>query len=179
MLDKNFVSVLINEALSQGGDFAEVFMDDAYSSTFVIGEKHIKEASSSIDKGVGIRVCKGGEIQSYAYTNKLDKESLLQTAKYAAKGIAQKKEVYCCGFIDKGIENISKIQKTQKNVLASEKTNLLREVSDLVLNANPNVVRADGRYLEVIQNVTIANSNGLWVSDNRERTRFLMSAQVQ
>ena len=179
MLDKIFVSKLIDEALSQGGDFAEVFMDDTYSSSFVIGEKHIKEAVSSIDKGVGIRVCKGGYIQSYAYTNKLNKESLLQTAKCAAQGISQNKENVCLSFLDMEIANYHNIKRTQKEILNSDKTALLREVSDLVLNANPYVIRADGRYWEVIQNVTIANSNGLWVRDNRERTRFLMSAQVQ
>ena len=179
MLDKGLVGELIDEALAKGGDFAEVFMEDSYSSSLILGEKQIKEAVSSQDRGVGIRVCKGGEIQAYAYTNKLDRDSLFKTARQAAQGILENREISGRGFEEVNFDNINPVKIPQQTVEKTEKAALLKEVSELVFSAHPFVQRTDGRYIEEYQYVTIANSNGLWASDNRERTRFFMSALVE
>ncbi len=179
MLDKNFTAVLLEEALSQGGDFAEVFMENSFSGSLVIGERQIKEAASSIDKGVGVRVCKGGELQSYAFTNRLDKDSLIKTARQAAAGINEKKQNIHFNLQENELASPHIILKTQKDISKMQKADLLRDVSERIYAAHPSIIRTDGSYLEEIQEVTIANSNGLWISDKRERTRFSISAQAQ
>ncbi len=141
MLDKNFTAVLLEEALSQGGDFAEVFMENSFSGSLVIGERQIKEAASSIDKGVGVRVCKGGELQSYAFTNRLDKDSLIKTARQAAAGINEKKQNIHFNLQENELASPHIILKTQKDISKMQKADLLRDVSERIYAAHPSIIR--------------------------------------
>ena len=59
MLDKSLVEKILNEALSTGGDFAEIFVEKKKnsSSLYMIDGK-IESALSGKDFGIGIRIFK-------------------------------------------------------------------------------------------------------------------------
>ncbi len=80
MLSKTVVQDILNEALSTGGDFAEVFVEDRLTNNLSLQGGLVENSLSGRDFGVGIRVFKG--IQStYTYTTDFAKEGLLKAAK--------------------------------------------------------------------------------------------------
>src|SRR6056297_2254616 len=83
MLNKNTIEETINTALAEGGDFAEVFVENKVTNSINLVNGKIDSANTGIDYGVGIRIIKGTN-EIYVYTNKDKKDNLLKLAKKAA-----------------------------------------------------------------------------------------------
>ncbi len=73
----------LGEALSAGGDYADLYFESVTSTSLGIDESLVKSASQGISVGCGIRVV-SGERTGYAYTDDLSSERLLRAARTAA-----------------------------------------------------------------------------------------------
>src|SRR5512141_1573955 len=72
----------LSEALSAGGDYADLYFEYLSTSSIGIDEGIVKSASESVSLGVGIRVI-AGERTGYAYTDDLSPEKIRKAAKVA------------------------------------------------------------------------------------------------
>ncbi len=74
----------LGEALSAGGEYADLYFESVTSTSLGIDESLVKSASQGISVGCGIRVL-SGERTGFAYTDDLSSsERLLQAARTAA-----------------------------------------------------------------------------------------------
>ena len=73
----------LGEALSAGGEYADLYFESVTSTSLGIDESLVKSASQGISVGCGIRVV-SGERTGYAYTDDLSSERLLRAARTAA-----------------------------------------------------------------------------------------------
>src|ERR1700735_1511880 len=73
----------LGEALSAGGDFADLYFESIASTSISVDESLVKSASQGVSAGCGIRVL-SGERTGYAYTDDLSAEKLLRAARTAA-----------------------------------------------------------------------------------------------
>src|SRR5438094_9914187 len=73
----------LSEALSAGGDYADLYFESVTSTSLGIDESIVKTASQGISVGCGIRVL-SGERTGYAYTDDLSAARLLHAARTAA-----------------------------------------------------------------------------------------------
>src|SRR5215469_4851473 len=71
------------EALSQGGDYSDLYFEYLLTSSISIDESMVKSASQGVSMGVGIRVI-AGERTGYAYTDNLSPEKIRKAARVAA-----------------------------------------------------------------------------------------------
>ena len=71
------------DALSQGGDYADLYFEYLLTSSIGIDEGIVKSASESVTLGVGIRVI-AGERTGYAYSDDLSPEKIRKAARVAA-----------------------------------------------------------------------------------------------
>ena len=71
------------EALSRGGDYADLYFEYRINHSIVLEEQIIKSATKDINLGVGVRVI-SGEKTGYAYSDDLDREHVLKAARTAA-----------------------------------------------------------------------------------------------
>src|SRR5580704_2201834 len=71
------------EALSQGGDYADLYFEYLLTSSISIDESMVKSASQGVSMGVGVRVI-SGERTGYAYSDDLSPEKVRKAAKVAA-----------------------------------------------------------------------------------------------
>jgi TldD protein len=58
------------EAMSQGGDYADLYFEYLQTSSISIDESMVKSASQGVSMGVGVRVI-AGERTGYAYSDDL------------------------------------------------------------------------------------------------------------
>jgi TldD protein len=86
LLSENVITDVLLAALSTGGDFAEIFMEDTYSTQIRMLDGAVDEAVSGRDFGVGIRIFQGWQ-SVYAYTNDVSREGLIKTAREAAAAL--------------------------------------------------------------------------------------------
>ena len=80
MLDKQLIDKILTEALSTGGDFAEIFVEKKSSSNLFMIDGKVESSISGRDFGIGIRIFKG-LFSVYGYTNDMNEESLLKATK--------------------------------------------------------------------------------------------------
>src|SRR5246500_1522572 len=77
------LEVYINEALSRGGDYADLYFEYRINHSIVLEEQIIKSATKGVNLGVGVRVI-SGEKTGYAYSDDLNRENILKAARTAA-----------------------------------------------------------------------------------------------
>src|ERR1700743_2148709 len=73
----------LGEALSAGGDFADLYFESIASTSISVDESLVKSGSQGVSAGCGIRVC-SGDRTGYAYTDELYAERLMRAARTAA-----------------------------------------------------------------------------------------------
>src|SRR5258705_7294719 len=73
----------LSEALSQGGDYADLYFEYLLTSSIAIDESMVKSASQGVSMGVGVRVI-AGERTGYAYSDDLSPEKIRKAARVAA-----------------------------------------------------------------------------------------------
>src|ERR1051326_3894557 len=71
------------EALSHGGDYADVYFEYLSTSHISIDESMVKSAAEGVSMGVGVRVI-AGERTGYAYSDDLAPEKIRKAANVAA-----------------------------------------------------------------------------------------------
>src|SRR5436190_19102277 len=71
------------EALSRGGDYADLFFEYRINHSIVLEEQIIKSATKGVHIGVGVRVISGGKT-GYAYSDDLNRENIVKAARTAA-----------------------------------------------------------------------------------------------
>src|SRR3954453_8545339 len=82
-LSRQDLEGFLAEALSAGGDYADLYFEYLLTSSIGLDESMVKSASQGVSMGVGIRVI-AGERTGYAYSDDLSPEKVSKAAKVAA-----------------------------------------------------------------------------------------------
>lgn len=171
MLDKKLLNKILEEALSTGGDFAEIFIEKKNINSLFLTEGKLERSNSGKDFGVGIRIFK--ETYSvYGYTNDIEEENLMNSVRKISKAIEGIKKDIVINLEKKEYENINKIEIYPEDVHKSEKVKIMKKAYNAAKNYDPIIKEVRISYFDVKQNVTIINSDGLWVDDERVRSRI-------
>ena len=86
MINKTTIENVLNAALETGGDFAEIFVEDKWSTNILFISQKVEKALSGRDFGVGIRIFKN-LFSVYAYTNDASEENLIKVEREAASSL--------------------------------------------------------------------------------------------
>ena len=82
-IDKETLKNVIAAALENGGDFAEVYLENRVSRNIVMEESSFKSGLYGVSQGGGVRVISGNKT-GYAYTDDITPENLMRAAKVAS-----------------------------------------------------------------------------------------------
>ncbi|MCI6153463.1 MAG: TldD/PmbA family protein [Fusobacterium perfoetens] len=171
MLSKSLIEKILNEALSTGGDFAEIFIEKKNNNSFFMIDGKLESTVSGRDFGIGIRIFKG-LFSVYGFTNDMEEENLLKTTKKIAQAVKGTKEDITLNLIKQDIENINKIQIFPETVSKNEKIDLMKIACNSAKNYDSIISQVRVSYADVKQNILIVNSEGRFVTDERVRGRI-------
>src|SRR6185436_8389289 len=73
----------LSEALSRGGDYADLYFEYRINHSIVLEEQIVKSATKGVNFGVGVRVI-SGEKTGYAYSDDLNRENVIKAARTAS-----------------------------------------------------------------------------------------------
>jgi Predicted Zn-dependent proteases and their inactivated homologs len=171
MISKSVISDVLNAALSTGGDFAEVFIEDKYSSNISMIDGKVENAISGKEYGIGIRIFSGTK-GIYAYTNDSSRDNLIKTAAEAAAAISGK--FFCTPerLIERPVSSINRINLYPQDVERKRKIDVMKIAHNAAASFDPLITQVKVNLIENDQNVLIANSEGLYTEDRRVRTRI-------
>ena len=174
MLNKNIIEETINTALNKGGDFAEVFVEDKMSNSINLVNGKIDSANSGIDYGIGIRVIKDTN-EIYVYTNDDSRENLLKLAKKAA-GMLEKTKMQNVSLKYEDYKNSHPIMVYPNEISQPEKVELIKSAYSAAKNYDDLITQVVVGLSDYTQKIQIANSQGVFVEDERTRVRMGIQA---
>src|SRR5215210_9187485 len=88
MLDRELVDEVLIAARRHGGSFAEVFVEERSNTSVRLDDGKVEELTTGLDRGAGVRVARGTSY-GYAFSNRLDRDSLLQAAEAASAALQE------------------------------------------------------------------------------------------
>lgn len=175
MLSRKLIENTLTAALSTGGDFAEIFVEDRTNNGIVMMGGKVESTMSGRDYGVGIRIFKGFN-SVYAYTNKSDEDTLIETAKKAAQAVEGNIIDLTINLTKSDVKNINIIQIDPSKVEKTKKVQVMKKAYDIAFNYDELITQVSINYTDYIQNIMVANSEGLWKEDTRVRSRLGISS---
>ena len=173
LLPKESIEKLLSAAMSRGGDFAEVYIQRARSTSIPLEEKKIRSAQARIVQGVGIRVL-SGEKTGYAYSDNLEMDSLMEAARVAAhiaEGPGTERPVRITAQL---APDYYTVQIDPADYPVAEKTNLLKRANKAAYAYDPHIKQVDVVYADSEDDIIVANSDGLWVADHESMLRVFV-----
>ncbi|MBU5426086.1 TldD/PmbA family protein [Tissierella pigra] len=175
MLDKKIIENVLCAALGKGGDFAEIFVEDKYSSSIKLVGGLIENNISGRDYGVGIRIIDKLNC-IYAFTNDSTEENLIKVAKEAASALQGASIDLKLNFMKSNVTNYNPIKIMPSSIEKKEKVDLMKKGYEAAKNYDSVISQVAVNYLDEEQNVLIANTEGLMGEDKRVRTRFTVGS---
>lgn len=178
MLNKQIVQDVLAAAMSTGGDFAEVFIEDRFNNSIEMVKGKVEKSLSGRDYGIGIRIFQGFN-SVYTYTCENGRDHLVEVAKKAAAALNGVPKFAMVDFVMESPAVVHAIKIKPQNVNKATKVELMRRGSNAASNYDDSINQVVVNYLDYTQNVLIANAEGKFVEDERTRTRYIINSVAQ
>ena len=176
MLNQNIAREVLQEAVRTGGDFAEIFVEDRIDNTLMMRSGRIETANTGRLHGAGVRVFSGTNAV-YVHTNDTSREGLMACARQAAAAVkAGGKGCIVQPFKAWNAARPEEIRLLPTDVKAAVKAEKIRAAEAAARRVSPEIVQVIGNYIDHVQNVCICNTEGVFVTDQRVRTRLSVAA---
>ena len=175
MISRAVAEAVLLSAVSKGAEFAEIFVENNVKNSIGVVNGKVERANSGTDYGCGIRIINKDRMV-YLYTNKLDKESLLKLASKGAQALKGNSEIKNIVFSDMNVEKLYIPEIIPSEVGKSSIVDMLKAGSNAAYSYSESISQTNMGYMDSVQNVLIANTEGLWAEDERVRTRISFSA---
>jgi len=178
MIPKTDATLVLEKALSLGADFAELFIEDRRELNIAFARK-VDSITDIRLYGVGLYLMSGGRTV-YTYANDTSLPALMRLCEKGcrllnAKGDAAAKIPQ---FATVQIEAPNPVVRYPATVDHAEKIKLIQELDREIGSAGNDVKKPTLLYFDTDQNVTIANSEGVWAEDRRVTTWLRTRATI-
>lgn len=169
LVPRTTLEAVLNEAMGRGVEFAEVFCEDRVNRSASLDDGRIEALSTGAERGAGIRVVLGGTT-GFAHTADLSEESLLEAARTAAS-IARggHSKTVALGEAQRHVAHNS---LGIDAVATAKKLELLQRVDEVARSEGDAIAQVQAGYMEGRRHILVANSDGIFATDDQVRTRF-------
>ncbi len=168
---KDQLAAVLAVASRGGSDYADIFIEEAYTAQIFCEQDRIERVVAGIDAGAGIRVITG-ETTAYAYTNDLSLDGLLEAARIAAAAARQEERDVTIDLRRRYPSFQLNIAVRPETVAVAKKVGIVERTNRAARGADPKVRQVTVSYRDISQRVVIANSAGSLVEDERIRTNL-------
>ncbi len=175
MLEAELVNRTLSVAMRTGADFAEVFAEDRRSSSAILDDGRVEEVVSGRDRGAGIRVVVG-ETTGFAHTADLSETGLAAAAGAAAAAARQSggaRRVVEVSSLE--VPRPLTVRVPPEDVPKSTKVALLTAADAAARSTGSAITQVSARYGDGRRRILVADSDGLFTSDDQVRTLFSVS----
>lgn len=175
MISRKLALEVLNEALSTGGDFAEIFLEETYSANYTVENGKTQAPATSLTYGAGIRILKG--LQSvYGHTSDLTRKGLLNLATALSAAFSGEQTHRVEKLRKARVRKNHDVGRSLELVDINEILEKLKFANKIMKDYDERIVRAVSIMLTEVRNITIINSEGSLFSDKQERVRFVIQA---
>jgi TldD protein len=173
-VDDAAIDRTLGEALSHGAEYADLYFQQALDHSIGMEDGIVSRASSSVDRGVGIRAVIGDQT-GYAYSEDLSPEAMRDAARTAASIARSGGGVSPVRRGARAQPDLYAIGRDWDAVPVGEKLPLLRRVEALARQEDAHIEKVSISWADSDERVLIATSDGTLACDRRPMTRMFCS----
>ena len=152
----------LGEALSAGGEYADLYFEYRVSSSISLDESLIKGATQGVSAGVGVRVI-AGERTGYAYSDDLSPEKIRKAARIAAQIANGPARVSTVGLSElKLVRNLYPVIIAPTDVDIAAKLDLVFRADQAARAYDSRITQVRAGYADEVRHVlTVASDGGI------------------
>lgn len=173
VIDPKLLNWTIRRALEKGGDFAEVYVENRISRRILMEESKFKSGVFGISQGAGVRVISGDKT-GYAYTDELTEEKLLQAAETASIIARGSKTVSPVDIQQADRQSFVTVKVPLERVADNKRLDVMKRANEAALAYDTRIKMASISYYDEVRGRTIANSEGVLLSDELPLIFFIV-----
>ena len=170
-LDEADLRAVLTTALSGGAEFAELYTEQRRSRGVVVDDGRIEDLVTGLDRGGGVRVINDGQT-SYAYTNLLSREALVEAAGIAAAGVRGTRRTRVADLTTVEPPGRHPAQRDPLTIGGSDLAQIVTRIDASARGFDSAVRQVAATYGDVVNDVAVVNSEGHRHAERRVRTRL-------
>lgn len=165
----------VAEALSHGGDYADLYFEYLETSSISLDESIVKSATQGVSMGVGVRVI-AGERTGYAYSDDLAPEKIRKAARVAAYIAAGPGKPGKYGLHEGVKHDLYPVLVSPTETAFADRVALVKR-ADLAARAyDPRIFQVQAVYADNLRHVLVATSDSVLTLDRQPLARLSVSA---
>jgi len=161
----------LGEALSAGGDYADLYFESVTATALGVDEQIVKSASQGTSAGCGVRVL-SGERTGYAYTDNLSPERLLHAARTAALIASGPAKETVQGFVETPMADLYPVPVGGFSLDLAARLELILRADRAARAYDARITQVRASYSEELRRILIAASDGAFASDTQPLCRL-------
>ena len=173
-LSHELIGRMLKEAMSRGGDFADIFAEFSRFNSLTMEEGILKTASYSVERGVGIRVIKG-EQTGYAYSESLDEQSFLKIARTAAAIADDRGSEQAFQIEPRASNNFYPVTDPAVDTDLEKKIYWINQANQHARNYSDKVTKVVISLKDELRSLLMADTRGVMVADDQPMLSFNLS----
>lgn len=168
----------LSEALSGGGDYADLYFEYLITTSISMDESIVKGATQGTTVGVGVRVI-AGERTGYAYSDDLAPEKILKAARVASCIANGPSKVEKTGLQSAPKRDLYPVLTSPTDTSLADRVALVRRADKAARDADARVYLVQASYIDSVRHVLVATSDGILSSDRQPMTRLNVTAYAR
>ncbi len=167
---------VLDQALSKGGDFADLYFEHTISNWLTLEDGRVDRAYGSIDLGVGIRTVKGDQV-GYGFTQEFNEKSMLAAASTAATIANTTGKPAAKKYVKLNIPNYYPLQTLLTDVPLESKLPLVQNVNKRCFDLSDLIIKVTANFHDSQKRMMVVTSDGIKAEDLLPRN-YLYSSVV-
>jgi TldD protein len=161
----------LSEALSAGGEYADLYFEYLATSSIGIDEGIVKSASQGVELGVGVRVLIG-ERTGYAYSDDLSPDKIRKAARIAARIAKGPSTIVKTGFEEARKHNLYPMLQSPHETGLAERVDLVKRADGAARAYDKRIFQVQASYADSVREVLVATSDGRLSFDRQPMARL-------
>lgn len=175
MISKKLAIDVLNESLSTGADYAEIFFEDSTYFATSLENGRVETSASGSACGVGLRLLKENQCV-YGYTNDLSKKGLFDLANSLNKSFHFERLITVTKLDMIRCKNRNPVTNNYDGITREEKIALLKKgIAEIEKDKDPRIVRYLAHFLNNHRFVSVFNSKQKWFKRESEFGRLVFN----
>lgn len=155
---------VLAEALSKGGDFADLYFEHTISNYVILEDGKVNRAYCEVSLGVGIRTVKGDQV-GYGFTQELTAKSMMAAASTAATIADASPNEPAGEFIRPQFKNHYPLKKLLTSVPFESRLPLVQSTNDKCFALSPMIVKVNAGFHDEQKRIMVVTSDGVKTED--------------
>jgi TldD protein len=159
------------EALSAGGDYADIYFEYVATSSISLDESIVKNATQGVTMGAGVRVV-AGERTGYAYTDDLSPDRIRKAARVASCIARGPSAVVKSPLEEPAAKQLYPLVTAPGETGLEQRVDLVKRADKAARESDSKIFQVQAYYGDSLRHVLVATSDGTLAFDRQPMARI-------